>query len=319
MKEMGELLTAMVTPFKKNLDVDYEIAARLAEKLVAEGSDGIVVAGTTGESPTLEHEEKIRLFKTVKKAIGGGSSVIAGTGTNSTKAAIELSKEAEDIGVDAILLVAPYYNKPPQEGLYEHYARLAGSVSVPIILYNIPGRTGVNISNETIEKLQKEFPNIVAVKDAAANLEQTSDLALRTGAVAGLFKLVGAASGAAHQSKEGKREFRIYSGDDSLTLPILACGGTGVISVASHLAGKLMKEMIVDFFEGRVEDAKRIHLKLLPLFKALFLTTNPIMVKEALNLTGFDVGGLRPPLVIATKEQRESMVAVLKELGILNK
>lgn len=315
MMEMGELLTAMVTPFKENLDVDYEMTARLAEKLVEEGSDGLVVVGTTGESPTITHNEKIKLFKTVKKAVGTMACVIAGTGSNSTRTTIELSKEAEDIGVDGILLVAPYYNKPPQEGLYEHYAQVANSVSLPIILYNIPGRTGVNISNEVIEKLHREFSNIVAVKDATGNLEQTSDLALRTNAVAGISKLIKVKTSCS--SDDRKRDFRIYSGDDSLTLPILACGGTGVISVTSHLAGRMIKNMIINFFEGKVKEAKKLHLELFPLFKALFLTTNPIMVKEALNIKGFNVGGVRPPLVGASKEYREKITKVMKDLKII--
>lgn len=317
MKEMGEILTAMVTPFRGNLEVDYGRASELAEKLVEEESDGIVVAGTTGESPTLTKEEKVKLFKRIVDTVGTRAYVVAGTGTNSTKASIELSKAAEDCGVDALLLVAPYYNKPPQEGLYEHFSMIAKAVSLPVILYNIPGRTGVNISNEVIERLHRDHSNIVAVKDATGNLEQTSDLAMRTNAFAGTGKLVGAKSGKARKASGSGRAFRIYSGDDSLTLPILACGGTGVISVTSHVAGKRMKDMITSYFEGNVEQAKKRHWELFPLFKALFITTNPIMVKEALKIMGFDAGPLRPPLVSASDEQSSKLRDVMKKMGII--
>ncbi|MDQ7822424.1 MAG: 4-hydroxy-tetrahydrodipicolinate synthase [Candidatus Eremiobacteraeota bacterium] len=306
MRYLGEVITAMVTPFDRKLDVDYKKAAKLAKKLISEGSDSLVVAGTTGESPTLTKEEKLRLFSAVKEAVGGKAPVIAGTGSYCTKTTVELSRDAEKCGIDAILVVAPYYNKPPQEGLYEHYARVAESVKVPVIIYNIPGRTGVNISNEVIVRLHKKFPHVMAVKDAAGNLDQLSELALRTKAAAGPGKAV---------AKKG--EFRIYSGDDSLTLPMLSCGASGVVSVASHLAGKRIKKMIGSFFKGDVEEAKKIHWELFPLFKGLFVTTNPILLKEALALTGFDAGGLRPPLLPATKEQRENLARILKEARVL--
>lgn len=317
MKELGELITAMVTPFDDNLEVDYKKASLLAEKLIEDGSDGLVVVGTTGESPTLSKDEKLKLFKTVRETISSKGSVIAGTGSNCTRSTVELSKAAEQTGVDALLVVAPYYNKPPQEGLYEHFASVAKSVKLPIVLYNIPGRTGININTETIEKLFNDFSNIVAVKDSTGNFDQLSELAIKTKAVAGLSRLIGVKANSSSSVESNKREFRIYSGDDSLTLPVLACGGTGVISVSSHIVGKRMKEMIVSFFEGKVNEAKRIHLELMPIFKALFLTANPILVKEAMNIKGFNVGGLRPPLLKASSELREKLSKVMKNLGIL--
>jgi len=311
------MLTAMVTPFNEDLSINYGTAAMLAEKLIEEGSDGIVVAGTTGESPTLSTEEKISLFKKVREAVGTKGTVVAGTGSNNTKGSVELSKAAEDAGADGILVVAPYYNKPPQEGLYEHFGMIAQSVKIPVILYNIPGRTGININPDTIERLYRDFPNIVGVKDATGNMDQATEVALRTRAYAGVGDKVAVVSGSAPSGQPEGRKFRIYSGDDSLTLPVMACGGTGVISVTSHIAGPQMKRMIVSYFEGRVEEARAIQWELFNLFKTLFMTTNPIMIKEALNLKGLSVGGLRPPLVNATEEQREKLRSVMKELKML--
>lgn len=317
MKHLGEMLTAMVTPFNEDLSVNYGTAAVLAEKLIEEGSDGIVVAGTTGESPTLSTEEKISLFKKVREAVGTKGTVVAGTGSNNTKGSVELSKAAEDAGADGILVVAPYYNKPPQEGLYEHFGMIAQSVKIPVILYNIPGRTGININPDTIERLYRDFHNIVGVKDATGNMDQATEVALRTRAYSGVGDKVAVVSGSAPSGQPEGRRFRIYSGDDSLTLPVMACGGTGVISVTSHIAGPQMKRMIVSYFEGRVEEARAIQWELFNLFKTLFMTTNPIMIKEALNLKGLNVGGLRPPLVNATEEQREKLRSVMKELKML--
>ncbi len=318
MKELGELITAMVTPFDDKLDVDYTGAARLAERLIENGNDGIVVAGTTGESPTLTKEEKLKMFKTVRDTVGSRGSVIAGTGSYCTRSTVELSKQAQELGVDGLLVVAPYYNKPPQEGLFEHFAQVARAVSIPIILYNIPGRTGINVASDVIEKLHQEFPHIMALKDATGSLDQTSEVAIRTGAVAGLRKRVAVSTAPAAPAGSGPAPagFRIYSGDDSLTLPMLACGGTGVISVAGHIVGPQIKEMIIHFFEGRVKEAKDIHWRLFPLFKALFATTNPILVKEALRFLGFDPGGLRAPLVRATAEQSDKLKKALQDAGL---
>ncbi|PIU61797.1 MAG: 4-hydroxy-tetrahydrodipicolinate synthase [Armatimonadetes bacterium CG07_land_8_20_14_0_80_40_9] len=292
MTDLGQVITAMVTPFDKKLRVDYKKAVDLALKLVNSGSDGLLLAGTTGESPTLTHEEEFKLFKVVKEAVGKRASVIAGTGSNSTQTAIDSTVKAEKIGVDACLLVAPYYNKPPQEGLYQHYKKIAESTCLPLIIYNIPGRTGVNILPDTMARLSK-IKNIVGVKEASKSVEQAAEIKRKT-----------------------PPQFLLYSGDDSMTLPLLAVGGWGVISVASHLVGKQISKMIALFFKGEYKKAKELHLRLLPLFKVLFITTNPIPVKAALALTGFDVGSPRLPLIGANKKQKDEIKGVLKEYGL---
>lgn len=292
MTDLGQVITAMVTPFDKKLRVDYEKAVDLALRLVNSGSDGLLLAGTTGESPTLTHEEEFKLFKAVKEAVGKRASVIAGTGSNSTQTAIDSTVKAEKIGVDACLLVAPYYNKPPQEGLYQHYKKIAESTCLPVIIYNIPGRTGVNILPDTMARLSK-IKNIVGVKEASKSVEQAAEIKRKT-----------------------PPQFLLYSGDDSMTLPLLSVGGWGVISVASHLVGKQISKMIALFFKGEYKKAKELHLKLLPLFKVLFITTNPIPVKAALGLTGFDVGSPRLPLIGANKKQKDEIKGVLKEYGL---
>lgn len=300
----GPLVTAMVTPFTPDLAVDYQRAAELAARLVRQGSTALVVSGTTGESPTLTTEEKLRLFRTVKQAVP--VPVIAGTGSNSTRASVELSRQAAEAGVDALLLVAPYYNKPPQEGLYRHFKAVAEATPLPVMVYNIPGRTGVEIAPETLERLA-DIPNVVAVKEALPNLDAVSDLLAR------LARRPVAAGGAG--AAEGPA-LAVYSGEDSLTLPMMALGGAGVVSVASHLAGPQMRQMMDDYTAGRVTAAARMHHRLFPLFKGLFLTTNPIMVKAALKLVGFPVGGLRPPLVEATLQQEEAMRQILEQVGL---
>jgi 4-hydroxy-tetrahydrodipicolinate synthase len=288
----GRVLTAMATPFDESGGVDYGQATVLAKHLIANGSDGIVVAGTTGESPTLSDEEKIRLFRTVKEAVGGRAAVVAGSGTNDTNHSIHLTKEAQRAGADGILLVNPYYNRPSQDGLYAHFRTVAESTSLPCMLYNIPGRTGVNCLPETIAKLS-EIPNITAVKEASGNLDQASEIRRRTKAV-----------------------FRIYSGDDSLTLPILSVGGSGVVSVAAHLVGREISEMVKTYERGDVGKALSIHIRLFPLFKVLFITTNPVPLKAALNLSGVNVGKPRLPLVEATAKEKEQIQSVLKELAL---
>jgi len=292
MAGFGRVLTAMVTPFDEAGAVDYAKVEALAKRLADNGSDGIVVAGTTGESPTLSDEEKIRLFRTVKGAVGGRASVVAGTGTYDTKHSIHLTAEAQRAGADGVLLVNPYYNRPSQDGLYAHFRAIAESTTLPCILYNIPGRTGVNATPETIARLA-EVPNIVAVKEASGNLDQSSEIRRRT-----------------------PERFQIYSGDDSLTLPILAVGGSGIISVASHLVGREIQEMVKAYEQGDGRKALRIHIKLFPLFKVLFITTNPVPVKAALNLSGITVGKPRLPLVEATPKEREQIAAVLKDLEL---
>lgn len=293
MKNFGRVLTAMVTPMDDNLNVDYEAAKELALYLVQHGSDGIVVCGTTGESPTLSETEKLNLFKAVKEAVGDQAFIIAGTGSNDTKKTIEFSKKAEAIGVDGFLLVTPYYNKPPQKALYEHYKSIAEAVSTPIILYNVPGRTGTNMTPGLVADLAK-IPNIVAVKEASGDVNQAAEIRRMT-----------------------PKDFMIYCGEDALTLPILSVGGEGVISVASHCAGDLMKEMIDAYFDNDREKATEIHLKLLPVFKGLFMVTNPIPVKFAVNYMGINAGKLRPPLYEASEEVKDAIRSILNELGVV--
>jgi 4-hydroxy-tetrahydrodipicolinate synthase len=285
MKELGRLITAMVTPFDESGNVDYEQAKKLAKACIKSGSDGIVLSGTTGESPTLTHEEELKLYAEVKAAVGKRGSIIAGTGSNSTAEAMEATKGAEKIGVDACLLVTPYYNKPSQEGLYQHFKAIAESTRLPCILYNVPGRTVVSLSSETVIKLS-QIDNIIGVKEASGNLEE-------------IGKII---SGA-------RKGFRVWSGNDSDTLPILALGGYGIISVASHLVGLQIKDMIQHYLDHETEEAAAIHLNLMPLVKALFIVSNPVPVKYALNQVGFRVGKPRLPLV----EPDTRSAALIKE------
>jgi len=285
MKKLGRLLTAMVTPFNGGGKVDYEQTKRLALALLNSGSEGLLVSGTTGESPTLSREEKLHLFTEVKSAIGERGTVIAGTGNYSTAESLELTKEAERIGVDACLLVVPYYNKPTQEGLYQHFKTIAQGTSLPCIIYNVPPRTVINLTADTVIKLS-QIDNIIGVKEASGNLDQIS-------------KII---SGA----KDG---FLVWSGNDSDTLHIIALGGYGIISVASHLVGNQIKEMIDSLISGKMAEAASIHRRLLPLINALFIVSNPIPVKYALNHVGFNVGKLRLPLT----EPDEKSAALIKE------
>ncbi|NLO22329.1 MAG: 4-hydroxy-tetrahydrodipicolinate synthase [Syntrophomonadaceae bacterium] len=287
------LLTAMVTPYQEDLGVDYVRAAQLAEYLCDNGSEALVVSGTTGESPVLKVEEKIRLFAAVKERVGDRVPVWAGTGSNDTAATVELSKKAEKLGIDGIMLVTPYYNKPTQEGLYRHFKAAAESVQVPIMLYNVPGRTSSNLLPETIARLT-EIPNIKAVKEASGNMDQVSLLG----------SLV-------------SQEVVIYSGDDSLTLPLMAIGAQGVVSIASHIVGKEIRAMVDAFKGGEVEKARQIHLELFPIFKGLFVCTNPIPVKEALNMMGKGVGGFRPPLCEASESEREFIRQLLGKYKLI--
>ncbi|MFL6559789.1 MAG: 4-hydroxy-tetrahydrodipicolinate synthase [Bacillus sp. (in: firmicutes)] len=283
----GQVLTAMVTPFDAYGDVDFNATKTLVDYLIDNGTDGIVVAGTTGESPTLTTDEKIALFKFVVDAARGRVPVIAGTGSNNTRASISLTKQAEEAGVDGIMLVAPYYNKPSQEGMYQHFKAIAESTRLPIMLYNIPGRSMVNISAETIVRLS-QIENIVAVKEASGNLD----------AMAAIIS-------------QAPKDFTLYSGDDGLTLPVLAIGGAGVVSVASHVIGNEMQEMINHFKNGRVQEAATAHRRLLPLMKALFAAPNPAPVKAALNMNGLQVGGLRLPLLPLSDEEEKALQDVL--------
>ncbi|MDP6647362.1 MAG: 4-hydroxy-tetrahydrodipicolinate synthase [Dehalococcoidales bacterium] len=289
MKKLGRLLTAMVTPFDEKGEVDYVQAKRLALALLDSGSDGVVVVGTTGESPTLVRTEEIRLFREVKSAVGERGVVIAGTGSNSTAEALEATKEAECVGVDACLLVVPYYNKPTQEGLYQHFKTVAESTSLPCILYNVPSRTVASLAAETVVKLS-EIDNIVGVKEASGNLEQISRIISNM-----------------------REDFLVWSGNDSDTLPILAVGGYGVISVASHMVGRQIRQMIESFITGRVSEAAGIHRYLTPLFSDLFIVANPIPLKYVLNYVGFAVGKPRLPL---TEPDEKTAARILKTLKL---
>lgn len=293
MKDFGRILTAMVTPFHDDFSVDYEGAARLAEYLAANGSDGLVVAGSTGEAATLSKEEKLKLFKVVLDAVGDRVAVIAGTGSNDTMASIEMTREAEKIGVHGAMLVGPYYNKPPQEGFYQHFKAIASHTELPLIVYNVPGRTGSNILPATVVRLA-EIKNIVAVKEASGNLEQVSEII-----------------------RMAPKDFLVYSGDDSLTLPILSVGGSGIISVASHVVGNRMRKMVQAFFARDLVKAQAIHLELMPFFKVIFVTTNPIPIKAAVNFIGQNAGPLRLPLVPPTASELEQIKNVMKRIGVL--
>ena len=292
--EFGRVLTAMVTPFSADGTVNYEVAERLAVHLAENGTDTLVICGTTGESPTLSWDEEFELFRVVQKAVAGKAKVMAGTGSNSTSEAIIATQKAHSLGLDGSLQVVPYYNKPPQEGLYLHFKAIAAAVpDMPIMLYNVPGRTGQSLAPETVVRLA-EVSNIVAIKEASGSLDQASDIRRST-----------------------PPEFGIYSGDDSLTLPILAIGGCGVVSVASHLTGNLLQKMIQNFESGQVDEASRIHAQLLPLFKSLFLTANPIPLKAALRLMGWEVGGCRLPLCDVPNDVVTELQRVMKELKLL--
>ena len=291
--DFGRLLTAMVTPFLDNGEVDYAEVKRLAVHLIENGNDSILVCGTTAETPTLTHEEKVNIVKTVKEAVGERAKIVVGTGTNCTRTTIEATKEMEALGADGMLVVEPYYNKPSQEGMYQHFKAVAEATSLPIILYNIPGRCGVNMTPELIARLA-QIPNIVAVKEAGGSVEQVSKI--RT--------LV-------------PDDFVIYSGDDSLTLPMMSVGAYGVISVAAHVAGKEIRAMIDAYVAGNVVEAAQWHKKLYPIFKSLFITANPVPVKYALSQVGFGNGKVRLPLVEANDSEKAIVFQTMKDLHLV--
>ncbi|MGI6648263.1 MAG: 4-hydroxy-tetrahydrodipicolinate synthase [Bacillota bacterium] len=293
MKDFGRVLTAMVTPFDDEGKVDLARAKTLAKHLVKNGSDGLVVTGTTGESPTLTHEEKLQMYTAVKEAVGGKASVIAGTGSNNTASTLDLTREAEKLGVDGVMLVAPYYNKPSQEGMYQHFRTVAEKTNLPVILYNVPGRTSSNLLPPTVARLA-QIDNVVAVKEASGSLDQVSEL-----------------------MSQIPNDFIVYSGDDSLTLPMLALGAYGIISVVSHVAGREIQEMVRAYVSGDTQKARTMHLMLFPLFKTMFITTNPVPVKAALNLQGHQVGRPRLPLTEATAAEIETISNALRRFGLL--
>lgn len=276
---LNRIMTAMVTPFNDKMEVNYQEAEKLAHYLIEHGSDGIVVCGTTGESPTVSAEEKIELFRTVKKAVGSRATVIAGIGSNTTDGSINLARQAEKTGVDGLMAVVPYYNKPSQEGLYQHFRAIAEAISLPLMVYNIPGRTSINLLPETVLRLS-EIPNITSIKEAAGSMDQVSEM-----------------------RRILPEDFLIYSGDDSLTLPMLALGCDGIISVAAHVVGDEIKQLVDAWFNGDPQTALQWHLKLMPMFKGVFVTTNPVPVKYLLKKVGINAGGVKLPLVCAAPEE----------------
>jgi len=299
MTDFGRVLTAMVTPFDAQGAVDYKRAQELAEALVASGTDGLVVTGTTGESPTLTTEEKLSLYRAVRDAIGTRATIVAGTCNYNTAESIELSNEAKECGVDGILGTVPYYNKPPQNGLYAHFEAVARAVDLPIILYNVPSRTATNMSAETTIRLS-QISNIIGLKDAGGDLQVTAQIV-----------------------EESAPGFKVWSGDDVQTLPLMSVGGYGIVSVASHLVGKQIQEMIGHFVAGRNSEAAAVHRRLRPFFNTMFVTTNPIPLKYALRKVGFDVGSVRLPLVEPDEKSAAAIDAALAtaqiDLPILTK
>ncbi|MDA0987864.1 MAG: 4-hydroxy-tetrahydrodipicolinate synthase [Chloroflexi bacterium] len=292
MVTVGRLITAMVTPFDGQGEIDYAQARRLASALLDSGSDGLVVSGTTGESPALTKDEKLRLFKEIKAELGDRGAVVAGTGNYSTAESIELTREAEKEGADAALLVVPYYNKPTQEGLYLHFKAIAESTSLPCILYNVPSRTITSLSWEITLRLA-QVDNIIGVKEASGDFDQIARI------------IAGAPKG-----------FQVWSGNDSDTFGIMTMGGYGVVSVASHLVGRQIKGMMDMILAGKTAEAASEHLRLTPIFKGLFIVSNPIPVKYGVNQAGFNVGKPRLPLTEPDERTAQQLQAMMKEYAI---
>lgn len=291
----GRLLTAMVTPFNADGSVNYAKAADLAEWLINNGSDGLVVAGSTGEAATMSAEEKLELFRVVVQRINKRAPIIAGTGSNNTADSVQMTKMAEAIGVDGVLIVGPYYNKPTQGGFYQHFAAVAQNTELPVIVYNVPGRTASNIAPATVARLAADFKNIVAIKEAAGNVGQ----------VAELYAVL-------------PEDFTIYSGDDGLILPFMSVGATGLISVLSNIGGGMLQDLMQAYEDGRVQEAAKLNTKMVPLANAMFIETNPIPVKAAVTLvTGIDAGESRLPLTPMEPENKIKMTGVLKEYGLI--
>jgi 4-hydroxy-tetrahydrodipicolinate synthase len=294
----GEVLTAMVTPFHPDGSLNVAGAKDLAAHLVDQGSEGLVVCGTTGESPTLSHDEKLALFEAVVGTVGDNASVIAGTGSYDTHETVELTKEAAGLGVDACLIVTPYYSKPPQNALLAHFTTVADASSIPLMLYDIPGRTGRRVERSTMLRLA-EHERIVAVKDAVGDAGETAMLR-------------------SDLDQAGFTDFEIYSGDDLLLLPHLAAGAVGIVSVCSHVVGRQIKQIFSAWGDGKLAEAQRIFIELQPLFSTLMtLTTSPIPVKAALNMLGRDAGPLRLPMVEATEDEKAAIRSALEVAGLL--
>ena len=292
--QFGRLITAMITPFDNERNLDLERCAEFADRLVKGGTDALAVCATTGESPTIFYPQKIEVIKTVIEAVDGRAKIIANVGDNCTQDTIDFARDVEKLGVDGLMCVVPYYNKPPQEGLYQHFKAIAESVNLPVILYNIPGRCVTNMTAETTLRLAHDVKNIVAIKEASGNMEQIKQII--------------------DNAPEG---FVVYSGDDSATYDIMKMGGAGVVSTISNIATARMKEIADLCAAGKWDEAKAANDKLLPMMDGLFETTNPILVKEALKLVGFPVGGVRLPLVDATPEQSNRLAAIMHEVGVL--
>lgn len=291
----GRLLTAMVTPFNADGSINYEAGADFADWLLANGSDGLVVEGSTGEAATMDMDEKIKFMQTIVARVNGRAKIVAGAGTNCTASTIDLVKKMEACGVDGVLVVGPYYNKPTQEGYYQHFAAVAKATTLPIIVYNVPGRTGGNIAPETVARLAADFSNIVAIKEAAGNVAQTAEL----------YRVL-------------PEDFSIYSGDDGLILPFLSVGACGLISVLANVNGNILQQLMQAYSEGRVKDAADLNKVMVPLAKAMFIESNPIPIKAAVTkVTGIDAGAPRLPLTPISAAAEAKLDAALKAAGMI--
>lgn len=291
----GRLLTAMVTPSNADGSINYEAGADFADWLLANGSDGLVVEGSTGEAATMDMDEKIKFMQTIVARVNGRAKIVAGAGTNCTASTIDLVKKMEACGVDGVLVVGPYYNKPTQEGYYQHFAAVAKSTKLPIIVYNVPGRTGGNIAPETVARLAADFSNIVAIKEAAGNVAQTAEL----------YRVL-------------PEDFSIYSGDDGLILPFLSVGACGLISVLANVNGNILQQLMQAYSEGRVKDAADLNKVMVPLAKAMFVESNPIPIKAAVTkVTGIEAGAPRLPLTPISAAAEAKLDAALKAAGMI--
>lgn len=291
----GRLLTAMVTPFNADASINYEAGADFADWLLANGSDGLVVEGSTGEAATMDMDEKIKFMQTIVARVNGRAKIVAGAGTNCTASTIDLVKKMEACGVDGVLVVGPYYNKPTQEGYYQHFAAVAKATKLPIIVYNVPGRTGGNIAPETVARLAADFSNIVAIKEAAGNVAQTAEL----------YRVL-------------PEDFSIYSGDDGLILPFLSVGACGLISVLANVNGNILQQLMQAYSEGRVKDAADLNKVMVPLAKAMFVESNPIPIKAAVTkVTGINAGAPRLPLTPISAAAEAKLDAALKAAGMI--
>ncbi|EHP86458.1 4-hydroxy-tetrahydrodipicolinate synthase [Methanotorris formicicus] len=288
---MRGVFPAIVTPFK-NGEIDFDGLEKNINFLIENGVSGVVSVGTTGESPTLSHDEHKKVVEKVVEIVDGRVKVIAGAGSNSTKEAVELSQFAEDVGADAVLSITPYYNKPTQEGLKKHFGTIAESINLPIVLYNVPSRTSVNLEPKTVKYLAEEYSNITAIKEANPNLSQVSEIV-------------------------NECDITVLSGNDELTLPIISLGGKGVISVIANIVPKEFVEMVDFALNGNFDKAREIHYKLFPLMKVMFIETNPIPIKTAMNILGMPSGELRLPLCEMKEENKKKLEEVLRDLGLL--